>query len=181
MTRLILPLVFTLGLPAIGFLLLGPMPFYVFGFATLGGLALYLATLWRRRIDTREVLLPYLLAVILFIAHVAEEYFTDFETVIGTLSGVPVSEEAFLFVAGFLAPVLMLGGAVLIHLRHPMGDYMLCFFFVAMALAELSHFLFPYLIRGHLHYVSGMYTAALPLIPAVWGLWRMLQLWRAVA
>ena len=39
-----------------------------------------------------------------------------------------------------------------------------------MILAELSHFVFPFLIDGTFHYESGMWTAALPLLPAFYGL-----------
>ena len=42
-------------------------------------------------------------------------------------------------------------------------------FFVAMMLAELSHFIFPFMEDGTFHYFPGMWTAALPLLPAAWG------------
>lgn len=35
---------------------------------------------------------------------------------------------------------------------------------------ELTHFVFPFLIDGTFHYESGMYAAALPLIPAAFDL-----------
>ncbi len=48
-------------------------------------------------------------------------------------------------------------------------------FSVAMVFAELAHFVFPFVEDGTFHYVSGMYTAALPLIPAGYGLYVTLS------
>ena len=61
-------------------------------------------------------------------------------------------------------------GAILIIRREPLGYYFLSFFLVTMIVAELSHFVFPFLEDGGFHYLSGMYTAALPLVPAAYGL-----------
>jgi hypothetical protein len=41
---------------------------------------------------------------------------------------------------------------------------------VGMILGELAHFVFPFMEDGTFHYVSGMYTALLPLFPASYGL-----------
>jgi hypothetical protein len=63
-----------------------------------------------------------------------------------------------------------LSGAIFLLKRWQVGYYSLSFFFVAMTIAELSHFVFPY--------VSGMYTAALPLIRAGYGLYITMWLVR---
>ena len=120
-----------------------------------------------------RVFVPY--AVILFIIHVYEEYLTDFEGLVTDISGIHVLERDFLTVAAFIAPVLWLTGAVLLLKRTNVGYYMLSFFFVGMTIAELSHFAFPFLEDGTFHYTSGMYTAALPLIPAGYGLYITLS------
>ncbi|MCH7976309.1 MAG: HXXEE domain-containing protein, partial [Bacteroidetes bacterium] len=122
-------------------------------------------------VDPQKIIVPYLLSVILFIAHVYEEYITDFEGLVSDISGVHVLERDFLTVAAFIAPVLWLVGAVLLLKRTDIGYYLLSFFFVGMTVAELSHFVFPFLEDGTFHYTSGMYTAALPLIPAAYGLY----------
>ena len=84
-------------------------------------------------------------------------------------------EQNFLTVAAFLAPIIWISGAILLLLRISFGYYFLCAFFFAMAIAELSHFVFPFLEDGTFHYASGMYTAALPLFPAGYGLYVMLR------
>ena len=168
---LIAPAAIALALPAIAHATMGLMPLLVFSFAFGGGFLVYVLTLWRRRIDARQILIPYLATVMLFVLHVWEEYLTGFEHVIEHLSARAVPQEAFLSVAAFIAPMLWIGGAIAILARWRVGDYMLVTFFFAMLFAELTHFLFPFLIAGHFHYQSGMWTAALPLIPAAWGIW----------
>jgi hypothetical protein len=72
-------------------------------------------------------------------------------------------------VAAFVAPILWLSGAVLLLKGTDVGYYMLSFFFVAMTISELAHFVFPFL-DGTFGYNPGLYTAALPLLPAGYGL-----------
>ncbi len=173
--NLLLPLMVAICLPAIAFTLMGVMPLMVFLLAFGGGLVFYAATLWRTPIDTTKILVPYLLTVIFFIIHVYEEYLTDFEDVASTIGGRTISEENFMTIAGFLAPIMWVAGAIFILKRWKFGDYFLCMFFFAMLIAELTHFIFPFLIDGTFHYESGMYTAAIPLIPAAYGLRLMFK------
>ena len=107
----------------------------------------------------------------MFIIHVYEEYVTDFEVAITDITGFHVLEKNFLTIAAFIGPSLWLIGAILLLKKTQVGYYFLSFFFVSMIIAELSHFVFPFLEDGTFHYVSGMYTAALPLIPAGYGLY----------
>jgi hypothetical protein len=51
---------------------------------------------------------------------------------------------------------------------------MICIFFIGMLVAELTHFVFPFVEDGTFHYFFGMHTAALPLIPASIGFRRLL-------
>lgn len=173
--HLILPVVTLIAIVSIGYVLLGGIPAVVFTVAFGGGLFLYMATVWRRPIDSLNAIVPYLLTVMLFILHVYEEYVTDFEGVVSQLVGRPVPEANFLAFAAFLAPFLWVGGAVMLVKRWAFGLYFLCAFFFAMTIAELAHFIFPFVIDGTFHYVSGMYTAALPLIPAFYGLYIMFR------
>jgi hypothetical protein len=163
------------GFVSVGMVVGGPLPAIVFFVAAGGGLVLWLATTFRVPVDPLKVIVPYLLAVILFIIHVYEEYVTHFEGLVHDLTGFHVVERQFLTVAAFVVPVLWLLGAVLLLKRTNIGYYMLSFFFVAMTIAELSHFVFPFLQDGTFHYASGMYTAALPLIPAGYGLYVVIR------
>ncbi len=149
---------------------LGPLAAIVFSVASVGGFLLWIFTTYRTPIDPTKVIIPYLWTVILFVVHVYEEYLTDFEVAIFDVSGFHVLERDFLSVAAFGAPIIWLTGAILLLKKTHIGFYFLSFFYVAMIIAELSHFVFPFIKDGTFHYVSGMYTAALPLIPAIYGL-----------
>lgn len=172
---LILPVLLIVAIVAIGYVMLGLIPSLVFAVAFGGGLLLYIATAWRTPFDTRRVIVPYLLTVMLFIVHTYEEYLTDFEVLVSTLAGRTVPEADLLFVVAWLAPFIWVGGAVALIKQWAVGYYFLCAFFVAMTIAELAHFVFPFLIDGTFHYQSGMYTAALPLLPAYYGLHVMMK------
>jgi len=166
----LLVLVFIAGFIGMAVVLLGKIPAIVFSVASIGGFVLWMATTYRTPIDTQKVIVPYLFTIILFIVHVYEEYMTDFEVAMTDITGFHMLERNFLTVAAFVAPILWLTGAILLLKKTHVGYYFLSFFFVAMTLAELSHFVFPFLEDGTFHYVSGMYTAAIPLIPAAYGL-----------
>ena len=173
--NLVLPVVLVIVLVGIAHVVLGPIPAIVFFAAFGGGLVLYMRTAWRTPFDTLKVIVPYLLTVMLFMVHTYEEYLTDFEVVVSRMAGRTVPEPDFLFIVAWLAPLLWVGGAILLIKQWAVGYYFLCAFFVAMTIAELSHFVFRFVIDGTFHYESGMYTAALPLIPAAYGLRVMMR------
>lgn len=173
--HLALPILTTAAFATAGYVLLGGIPAVVFTVAFGGGIFLYMATAWRTQFDTLKVIVPYLLTIMFFIAHVYEEYVTEFEVVVSALAGHPVPQENFLFIAAFLAPFLWVGGAIMLIKQWAFGYYFLCAFFFAMTIAELAHFVFPFVLDGTFHYESGMYTAALPLIPAYFGLYIMFR------
>lgn len=174
---LILLVVFIINIIFIGsaVLFLGKVPAIIFSTASIGGFILWMFTTYKTPVETKKIVIPYLLTVIFFIVHVYEEYITDFEVAMTQITGFHMLEQNFLTIAAFAAPVLWLSGAILIIKKTALGYYFLCFFFVAMAISELSHFIFPFLEDGSFHYVSGMYTAILPLVPASYGLFIMLK------
>lgn len=162
-------LVFISGFVGMALVLLGSLPAVIFTVASVGGFVLWLLTTYRTPIDTGRIIVPYLITIILFIVHVYEEYITDFEVAMTDITGFHMLERNFLTVAAFVAPIIWITGAILLIKQTHIGFFFLSFFYVAMMLAELSHFIFPFLEDGTFHYVSGMYTAAIPLIPAVYG------------
>ena len=154
---------------------LGKLPALIFAIASVGGFILWLFTTFKTPIDPQKVIIPYLFTIILFIVHVYEEYITNFEVALTDITGFHILERNFLSIAAFIVPILWLSGAILLLKRMPIGYYFLSFFYVGMCIAELAHYIFPFLEDGTFHYVSGMYTAALPLIPAGYGLYITLN------
>jgi hypothetical protein len=173
--KLVLPVALIAVMVAIAYVVLGFIAAIVFAVAFGGGLVLYTVTAWRTEFDTLKVIVPYLLTVMLFMIHTYEEYLTDFENTVSALAGRTVPEFELLSIVAWLAPLLWIAGAVMLIKRWAFGYYFLCAFFVAMTVAELSHYIFPFVIDGTFHYESGMYTAALPLITAYYGLYVMMQ------
>lgn len=166
---IILVVLFILLFISMARVFLGKLPAIIFTIASVGGFLLWMFTTFKTPIDPLKVIVPYLFTILLFIVHVYEEYVTDFEVVMTDITGFHMLEKNFLTVAAFVAPILWIGGAILILKKTQIGYYFLSFFYVAMMIAELSHYVFPFLEDGTFHYVSGMYSAALPLIPAVYG------------
>jgi hypothetical protein len=164
------PGLFLIFLSIFSYLLLGKIGPIVIGGAGTGGFLLYLNTGYKNRFDTSKVIVSYLLAVVFFIIHVYEEYAFGFEHIASGLSGTEVTQKDFLTFAGFFAPAMWVFGAILIIKRWAIGYYFLAFFFVAMTVAELTHFIFPFVLYGEWRYTPGVATAAIPLIPAWYGL-----------
>ena len=71
--------------------------------------------------------------------------------------------------------ISILTGAILLLKKTHAGYYFLSVLYANMIVAELAHFVFPFMEDGTFHYVSGMYTAALPLLPAIYGLYITLR------
>jgi hypothetical protein len=167
---IITPGIFIIFLCFFSYFFLGIIGPIVLGGASTGGFLLYLKTGYKYRFDTSKIIVVYLLSVIFFIIHVYEEYIFGFEKVASDLSGTHVAQQDFMTVAAFFGPIMWISGAIFIIKKWALGYYFLTFFFVAMTIAELSHFIFPFIIYGEWKYTAGVYTAALPLIPAWYGL-----------
>jgi hypothetical protein len=170
----LIPGLFVFFLALFAYYLLGNTGPFVIGGAGAGGFLLYLKTGYKYRFDTSKIIVSYLLAVFFFIIHVYEEYVFGFEHIVSELSGSTVTQMNFLTFAAFFGPAIWIIGAILIIKKWAMGYYFLAFFFVAMTVAELTHFIFPFVLYGHWEYTAGVATAALPLIPAWFGLYTTL-------
>ena len=159
-------LVFITAFIGMALVLLGLLPAVIFSVASIGGFVLWMATTYKTPIDTQKIIVPYLLTIIFFIAHVYEEYLTDFEVAITDITGFHMLERNFLTVAAFVAPIIWITGAILLIKRTHIGFYFLSFFYVAMVFAELSHFIFPF------HKIAVLVRDAQPCTPAtlVWPL-----------
>ncbi len=168
-------LLFIIAFVSMAYYFMGKVPGIVFAVASIGGFVLWRFTTYQTPIDPLKVIIPYLVTVILFIIHVYEEYLTDFEVAVTDIFGFHVQEQVFMTIAAFMAPAMWVLGAILLLKETQFGYYFLSFFIIAMTMAELSHYIFPFLEDGTFHYVSGMYTAALPLIPALYTLHIVLR------
>jgi hypothetical protein len=130
----------------------------------IGGFVLWRLTTYRTPVDPRTIIVPYLLTVIAFIAHVYEEYQGFIRGYPDVLKGVLTLDlEELLTFAAFLAPIMWLGGAVMLLKRWSVGYFAASTFLFGMMFIEPTHFLAPFIQDGTFHYVGGMWTAILPI------------------
>lgn len=143
-------------------------PAGLFCAAFVGGIALWIPSSFRLRPQPSRIVIPYLLTVVLFIIHVFEEFRTHIEFVMTRLTGLDITQQSFLTIAAFIAPVIWLTGALMMMKRWHFGFFLASVFLFGMMFGEPSHFVFPFLLDRKFHYVSGMYTAALPAASGWW-------------
>jgi hypothetical protein len=141
----------------------------------VAGFAIWLRTTLRRPPAAAAILPAYLLALALFLLHVLEEYAFDFAGRIAAAAHVQWTDAQFVEVIVLLGPAIWVAGAVAIYHRHPLGNFIAWFFFVGMIIGEPTHMLvFPFMEGGRYHYFPGMWSALAPMVPAAYGIWRML-------
>lgn len=171
---------FSLAVPALGYVYLGALVALLFLLGYVGGFLL-----WRlvpARASYASIRVPYWTTLLAFIAlHKVEENVTDFFQVLGDrVTGVPVPEVTPLLVIGLL--IVPIGawavGPALIKRGHDFGYYLAWTFFAAMGLTELAHFIFPLLAGGPYGYFPGM-ASVFVLAPLAW--WGMFRLARGPA
>jgi hypothetical protein len=145
------------------YLLVGPLAFaYVLLFA--GGFTLWWFTVRKAMIDPQKVIVLYLVTVIMFIAHVYEEYKAHLLGFPDIVQGAPfpISFEMMLTFAASFAPIIWLLGAALMLKRQPVGFFIASTFLFGMMFIEPTHFIAPFSQGAGFHCVGGLFTAALP-------------------
>ena len=142
----------------VGMLALAVIPLFI------GGFVLWWLTTYRVPVNPHTIIVPYLLTVIAFIAHVYEEYKAYILGFPDILQGTPfpITLELLLTFAAFLAPILWLLAAVMMLKRWPVGYFAASTFLFGMMFIEPTHYIAPFLQGGTFHYVGGMWTAIVP-------------------
>ena len=137
----------------------------------LGGFVLWWYTTRRSPIDPRTIIVPYLLTVILFIAHVYDEYKSELLGLRRVMEGwplpFPVNFELMVTFAATLGPIAWLLGAVMMLKRWNVGYFVASTFMFGMMFIEPLHLITPFSQPGPFHYVGGLWTAP-PLIAMGW-------------
>jgi hypothetical protein len=135
----------------------------------IGGFVLWWFTTRRTSINPHAIIVPYVLTVIAFIAHVYEEYKSFQLGLPHVMEGAPftITFELMLTFAASLAPIAWLLGAVTMLKGWSVGSFVGSTFLFGMMFIESTHFIAPFLQTGTFHYVGGMWTAT-PLIAMGW-------------
>lgn len=166
---------FSLLVPALGHVYLGPLYAFLFLIGYLGGFLLWIFT--PQQADWRSVKMPYWLtmAAFLFLHKLEENQMAFFETVSNQITGDPVPPLSVDLVLALL--VIPLGAWVLIPTlikrSQDFGYYLAWTFFASMALTELAHFFMPLLAGQTYEYFPGMASASIVAPLGWWGMWRL--------
>ncbi len=134
-----------------------------------------------------------------------EEYLTSFGPAMSRLFNITWTEGGFLIVFAFVGPALYALTAIGLFYRVRFAGFLAWFIFIGPGVAEFMHFIFPLLrpaiepenpqrvshlfpngvLISHLpnyyvhttgmYYFAGMYTAILPMIPGIYGIYRILK------
>lgn len=174
-TLIISAMLFSLAIPALGYIYLGTLYALLFLLGYGGGFVLWI--LIPAKAPYASIQVPYWATFLAFLLlHKVEENRTRFFAVVSEkITGDPVPEVTpLLIVALLVLPVgAWLAAPFLIKRRYDFGYYLGWTFFVSMGVTELAHFMLPLLTDEPYGYFPGM-ASVLVLAPlGWWGMWRL--------
>ena len=159
----------------------GIMPAIIISGSMLGGGIGWYFTSLHHPTDPRKLLPVYLITAVMLYFHIWEEYHYGFGPRIGALTGTGWTESQFVIQIIFYLPAFWILGAMGLYYRHPLGNFVAWFIFFGMFLGEPTHLLvFPNLEGGRYHYFPGMWTALLPMVMGIWGIYIIVQEYKKV-
>jgi hypothetical protein len=196
---------FALITMTLGYRKIGLPPVMIVGGSSVIALVMWIKYYLRKPLAPDVILPLFLLTVAALEIHMAEEYLTGFGPAMSRLFDISWTERSFLIVFAFVGPALYSLTALGLFYRVPFAGFLAWFIFIGPGVAEFTHFIFPLLrpeIRPELpgtisqvvsngrfvadmrnyyigttgrYYFPGMYTAALPMIPGIWAIVRMVR------
>ena len=162
---------FTIAVVALGYVMLGLLPAFLFVFGFLGGLILWL--LIPTKASFASIKIPYFITLSFFVLHKIEEREMDFFPRLSEITGVPVPEASFLIILLYTLAAAWLLIPYFVSREYSFGYYLAWTFFTAMGVTELAHFFLPLLTPEPYGYFPGM-ASVIVLAPAAWwGMWRL--------
>ena len=198
-------LAFLLVAMGAGYRAIGMPPVVIVGGSGLVALVLWRKTYLAAPTDPALILPLFLLTVAALEIHMTEEYLTGFGPAMSRLFDISWTEESFLLIFAFFGPTLYALTALGLYYRVPIAGFLAWFIFVGPGVAEFTHFIFPalkptlrpelsqavsavvangrfvanmpnfyYQTTGH-YYFPGMWTAALPMLPGLYAIYRLLH------
>lgn len=188
-----------------GYVEIGIPPVVIVGGSGIAGLALWLRTYRNGPIDPAVILPPFLLTVACLEGHMTEEYLMGFGPAMSRLFDISWTERGFLLIFAFIGPVIYSLTALGLYRKVAFAGFVACFIFIGPGVAEFTHFIFPLLrpaihpenaqiitqavsngrvvenMRNYFigttgrYYFPGLYTAVLPMIPGIYGIYSVLR------
>lgn len=168
-------LLFSLLIPLLGHVYLGPLYAVLFATGYVGGFVLWLIV--PTHATWTAVRAPYWLTMLAFLLlHKVEENRTAFfQAVSDRITGDPPPDVTVgLMLSLLVLPVgAWIAVPLLVKRRSEFGYYLAWTFFVSMGVTELAHFVLPVLAREPYGYFPGMASVVVLAPLAWWGMWRI--------
>jgi len=142
-----------------------------------GTIALFawLKTTFHRPAHPMVITPLYLLIIACLMVHIIEEYLAGFAPCISRLFNVDFTTHEFVLTFAMGGYVIWILAAIGLLYRSRLANYFAWFIFVGPGAAEILHYIFPLIEGGHYHYFPGMYTAWLPMIPGIYGIYTLIK------
>jgi hypothetical protein len=196
---------FLIGAMMAGYRYIGWPPVIIVGGSGTAAFVLWSLTYLRRPLPPEIVLPAFLLTVTGLQVHLIEEYLTGFAPAMSRVFNISWTVHSYLMIFVFVGPALYTLTALGLFRGVPIAGFMMCFILIGPGVAEFTHFIFPILRpdvqptvaaavqavvgRGQLmqdlpnfwvhvtgrYYFPGMYTAVLPMIPGIYGLFTLIR------
>jgi hypothetical protein len=181
----------------------GLPPTIIVGASAVVGFLCWRVTNLRRAINPIKTTIVFLLTTAALTLHMYEEHTRLFGPAMSRLFAIAFPDTRFLQIFVFILPTVYYLTAIGLLLRIPLAAFVAWFIFIGPGIAEFTHFIFPLLrpalepdnpsviaavINGvsidgmanhHLavtgkYYFPGLYTAIIPMIPGIYGVWWLL-------
>ena len=174
---IIIAILFSLLVPAIGYYYLEVLYATLFLIGYMGGFIFWLIV--PSKAAWKSLSFPYWLTILafLFLHKVEENRMKFFEVVSDKITGGTVPEFTVGLVIGLL--LLPIGAWLvipfLVKRGHELGYYSIWTLFASMGITELAHFFLPFLTNEPYGYFPGMASVIVLAPLAWWGMWRLLR------
>ncbi|MFD2286332.1 hypothetical protein GJU39_00225 [Pedobacter petrophilus] len=202
---LVAALLFCIIAPVMGYIKIGLPPVIIVGGSAIIAFFCWYFTYLKKPVDPAIMLPLFILTVAALQIHILEEYLTGFGPAMSRLFNIPWSEKSFLMIFALIGPTLYTLTTLGLYYKIPFAGFIAWFIFIGPGVAEFTHFIFPVLSPdiqpSNLHsvtqvingvaikdmpnyyykttgtyYFAGMWTAALPMIPGIYSIYRLISL-----
>lgn len=199
---LIIAIVFCLVAPVMGYIKIGLPPVIIVGGSAVIGFLFWYFTYLKTPTDPKIILPLFILTVAGLQIHIIEEYLTGFGPAMSRLFNIPWTEKSFLMIFALVGPAIYTLTTLGLYYKIPIAGFVAWFIFFGPGVAEFTHFIFPIMmpniepqnlykttqiINGievadmpnyyckatGRYYFPGMWTAALPMIPGIYAIYRL--------
>ena len=201
---LVIASIFCVVAPVIGYHKIGMPPVIIVGSSAVIGFIFWYSTYLKHPTEPHIILPLFVLTVAALQVHIVEEYLTGFGPAMSRLFAISWSEKSFLLIFALIGPIIYTLTTLGLYYRIPIAGFIAWFIFIGPGVAEFTHFIFPllqpaiepanlqsitriihgtkivhmpnyyYQATGH-YYFAGMWTAALPMIPGIYAIYRLLS------